>query len=69
MYFVPQEATDAELLAERIAIRLQHANSAVVLTTVKVILYLMNYMSDQERIDNLCRKLSPPLGKWMVSNV
>lgn len=63
MYFVPQDPTDAELLAERIAIRLQHANSAVVLTTVKVILYLMNYIIDQDRIDGLCRKLSPPLGR------
>lgn len=63
MNFVPQDATDAELLAERISVRLQHANSAVVLTTIKVILYLMNYIPDQERIDALCRKLSPPLGK------
>jgi len=63
MYFVPQDSTDAELLAERIAIRLQHANSAVVLTTVKVIIYLMNYITDQDRIDGLCRKLSPPLGR------
>ena len=63
MYFVPQESTDADLLAERIAIRLAHANSAVVLTTVKVILYLMNYIEDEDRIDALCRKLSPPLGK------
>lgn len=63
MNFVPQDTTDAELLAERISVRLQHANSAVVLTTIKVILYLMNYIPDPERIDALCRKLSPPLGK------
>lgn len=63
MYFVPQDSTDAELLAERIAIRLQHANSGVVLTTIKVILYLLNYMSDESRIEALCRKLSPPLGQ------
>lgn len=68
MNFVPQESTDAELLAERIAIRLQHANSAVVLTTIKVILYLMNYMEDQERVEALCRKLSPPLGMCASSD-
>ncbi|KDE09350.1 hypothetical protein MVLG_00664 [Microbotryum lychnidis-dioicae p1A1 Lamole] len=61
MYYVPEEHADAELLAERIAIRLQHSNSAVVLTTVKVILYLMNYMGSREVVDNMCRKLSPPL--------
>lgn len=63
MYYVPEEHQDAELLAERIAIRLQHSNSAVVLTTIKVILYLMNYMGSQEVVDSMCRKLSPPLGK------
>lgn len=62
MFYVPDEQEDAELLAERIAIRLQHSNSAVVLTTVKVILYLMNYMGSQEIVESMCRKLSPPLG-------
>lgn len=62
MYYVPEEQEDAELLAERISIRLQHSNSAVVLTTVKVILYLMNYMGSQEIVETMCRKLSPPLG-------
>lgn len=63
MYYVPEQEHDAELLAERIAIRLQHSNSAVVLTTIKVILYLMNYMGSKSAVDNMCRKLSPPLGK------
>ncbi|KAI8381368.1 putative beta-adaptin [Radiomyces spectabilis] len=61
MYYVPQEAGDAEMLAERIAPRLQHANSAVVLTCVKVIMYLMNYMKNESDIVAFCRKLSPPL--------
>lgn len=63
MFVVPQEPGDAEMLAERIAPRLQHANSAVVLTAVKVIVYLMNYMAKDEDISNMCKKLSPPLGK------
>ncbi len=37
MFFVPADFADAEILAERIAVRLQHANSAVVLTATKVI--------------------------------
>lgn len=63
MFVVPQEPGDAEMLAERIAPRLQHANSAVVLTAVKVIVYLMNYMAREEDIHSMCKKLSPPLGK------
>jgi vesicle coat complex subunit len=60
--FVPQTPLDAETLAERISVRLQHANSAVVLTTVKVVLYLMNYMEDEDLIRMLERKMGPPLG-------
>ncbi|BEJ14695.1 hypothetical protein CspHIS471_0404620 [Cutaneotrichosporon sp. HIS471] len=59
--FVPQSSLDAETLAERISVRLQHANSAVVLTTIKVILYLMNYMEDESLISMLERKMGPPL--------
>jgi len=62
MNFTPQNPGDAEIIAERIAPRLQHANSSVVLTTMKVILYLTNYMVKEEDVSSLCRKLSPPLG-------
>ncbi|KAI9794993.1 MAG: hypothetical protein M1816_000013 [Peltula sp. TS41687] len=61
MSYVPQETGDASILAERISPRLSHSNSAVVLTCIRVILYLMNYMSDEKQISSLCRKLSPPL--------
>ncbi|GAA5854298.1 hypothetical protein JCM8547_001770 [Rhodosporidiobolus lusitaniae] len=61
MHYVPDEQQDAELLAEQISIRLQHSNSAVVLATVKVILYLMNYMGSEQVVEDMCRKLSPPL--------
>lgn len=61
MSYVPQDSAEAMLLAERIAPRLSHSNSAVVLTCIRVILYLMNYIADQKQISVLCRKLSPPL--------
>lgn len=61
MSYVPQETGEAALLAERIAPRLSHSNSSVVLTCIRVILYLLNYIADQKQITTLCRKLSPPL--------
>ncbi|ESZ90822.1 AP-2 complex subunit beta [Sclerotinia borealis F-4128] len=61
MSYVPQECSEALLLAERISPRLSHSNSAVVLTCIRVVLYLMNYINDQKQISALCRKLSPPL--------
>lgn len=61
MSYVPQDCSEALLLAERISPRLSHSNSAVVLTCIRVVLYLMNYINDQKQISALCRKLSPPL--------
>jgi len=61
--YAPQESADAELLAERIVPRLQHANSAVVLSAVRAILYLINYVQKEEVSSNLLKKLGPPLGK------
>src|SRR5271168_4321417 len=61
MSYVPQDTSEAFLLAERISPRLSHSNSAVVLTCIRVILYLMNYIADPKQISALCRKLSPPL--------
>ncbi|KAF5331078.1 hypothetical protein D9619_005543 [Psilocybe cf. subviscida] len=59
--YVPQRHTDAETMAERIIVQLQHANSAVVLTTIKILLYLMNYMENRRLMDYCCKKMGPPL--------
>jgi AP-2 complex subunit beta-1 len=63
--YVPEIHSDAEIMAERVAIQLQHANSAVVLTTIKALLYLMNYMADRSLIDHLCKRMGPPLGTFV----
>ena len=49
-------------MAERVVVQLSHANSAVVLTAIKVLLYLMNYMDNRRLIDYVCKKMGPPLG-------
>ncbi|KAF8654093.1 hypothetical protein AX16_003626 [Volvariella volvacea WC 439] len=59
--YVPEQHADAEIMAERIIVQLQHANSAVVLTTIKILLYLMNYMENRKLIDHCCKKMGPPL--------
>ncbi|KAI9352525.1 Clathrin/coatomer adaptor, adaptin-like protein [Zopfochytrium polystomum] len=59
--FVPTDHSDAEVIAERAIPRLQHANSAVVLASIRVILYMTNYILKDDIVDNLYRKLGPPL--------
>ena len=64
MTFVPQESKEAEIIAERIIVQLQHGNSAVILTTIKVLLFLMNYMENRKLIEYVCKKMGPPLGEF-----
>ena len=60
--YVPERHVDAEMMAERVIVQLNHANSAVVLTSIKVLLYLMNYMENRKLMDYICKKMGPPLG-------
>ncbi|KAL3767887.1 hypothetical protein ACHAW5_010130 [Stephanodiscus triporus] len=64
--YTPAEAREAEGIIERVTPRLQHANSAVVMSAVKVILSYMDVMgggggAHDESIRALTRKLAPPL--------
>lgn len=69
MYYVPEASGDAEILAERLAIRLQHSNSAVVLTSIKVIIYLMNYMDDGDVMEAMCKRMSASLSMSSIRSV
>ena len=59
--YVPQDAKEAEGIIERVAPRLQHSNSAVVLSAVKIILKYMEEITNQDTIKSLQKKLAPPL--------
>ena len=61
--YVPSEAKDAENIVERVLPRLQHANSAVVLSAIKVILQYMYAAMDveSETCAGYRKKLAPPL--------
>jgi len=61
--YTPADGREAEGIIERVTPRLQHANSAVVMSAVKVILSYMELMgsSNNDAIRALTRKLAPPL--------
>ena len=61
--YTPTDGREAEGIIERVTPRLQHANSAVVMSAVKVILSYMDLLGNQnsDAIRNLTRKLAPPL--------
>eukprot|EP01034_Spumella_vulgaris_P022255 gene22255-28368_t len=64
--YSPQDAREAEGIIERVSPRLQHANSAVVMSAVKVILRYMDDVSNQEVIRTVSKKLAPPLEAVVV---
>eukprot|EP01114_Cavostelium_apophysatum_P004384 TRINITY_DN1460_c0_g1_i1.p1 TRINITY_DN1460_c0_g1~~TRINITY_DN1460_c0_g1_i1.p1 ORF type:complete len:890 (+),score=280.85 TRINITY_DN1460_c0_g1_i1:39-2708(+) len=59
--YKPEDSRDAENICERVAPRLNHANSAVVLAAVKVMMVCMEYIKTPEIIKATCKKMAPPL--------
>ncbi|XP_063934700.1 AP-1 complex subunit beta-1-like [Zophobas morio] len=57
----PKNSREAEGICQRVLPRLQHANPAVVLSAVKVVLKFVDFISDDEFLNALNKKLSPPL--------
>lgn len=61
-YYVPADEGEAILFLEKIIPRLQHANSCLVLSTIKVIvIYLDQLACDHPLHDSIKKKLVPPL--------
>jgi AP-1 complex subunit beta-1 len=61
--YTPKDDTEARNICERVTPRLAHANAAVVLSTVKVLMKFMEMLdkSASDLIATLQRKLAPPL--------
>jgi AP-1 complex subunit beta-1 len=61
--YTPADGREAEGIIERVTPRLQHANAAVVMSALKVILSYMELMGQQnsDAVRTLTRKLAPPL--------
>ncbi|KAG8379706.1 hypothetical protein BUALT_Bualt07G0116900 [Buddleja alternifolia] len=52
---------EAENIVARVTPRLKHANCAVVLSAVKMILLQMELITSTDVVRNLCKKMAPPL--------
>lgn len=58
----PKDEREAQSICERVTPRLAHANAAVVLSAVKVLMKFMEMMSsDSDFVATLTKKLAPPL--------
>uniref|UniRef100_H9GEZ2 AP complex subunit beta n=1 Tax=Anolis carolinensis TaxID=28377 RepID=H9GEZ2_ANOCA len=60
--YMPKDDREAQSVCERVTPRLSHANSAVVLSAVKVLMKFMEMLSkDLDYYGTLLKKLAPPL--------
>lgn len=60
--YSPRDEKEAQSICERVTPRLSHANAAVVLSAVKVLMKLMEMMSSSSQfVQTMIKKLSPPL--------
>jgi len=60
--FTPKEEREAQSICERVTPRLAHANAAVVLSAVKVLMKYMEVMdANSDFVTTLTKKLAPPL--------
>mmetsp|Transcript_9055 Transcript_9055/g.13695 ORF Transcript_9055/g.13695 Transcript_9055/m.13695 type:complete len:882 (+) Transcript_9055:85-2730(+) len=57
----PRNSREAENICERVTPRLQHANSAVVLGAIKVIIKYMESIQSKDVLRSLTKKMAPPL--------
>jgi len=59
--YTPTDAREAESIIERVLPRLNHQNSAVVLSAAKIIMQFMEIITNVETLNGFCRKLAPSL--------
>lgn len=59
--YVPRSSEQAEQICERVVPRLQHANAAVVLGAVRVMMLYLEKITKPDTVDTFQRKLGPPL--------
>jgi AP-1 complex subunit beta-1 len=65
--YTPKKASSAEDIIENIIPRLTHANPAVVMSAIKVILKLLNKVENEEKLKIFYKKLSNSLVTVMNS--
>lgn len=59
--YIPKDPHEAENIMERVSSRLAHTNSAVALSSIRLIIKYMDYLSSAETIRTYNNKISAPL--------
>ncbi|KAI7825262.1 Clathrin/coatomer adaptor, adaptin-like protein [Gamsiella multidivaricata] len=65
--YKPLDSKEAENICERVIPRLQHANGSVVLSAIRILMIFMRYITNNDFIKSLVKKMSPPLVSLLAS--
>jgi len=60
--YTPRDSNEAEIIVERVSPRLNHANSAVILSGIKLMMHCLPFITTDAIKQGLPKKLSPSLG-------
>jgi AP-1 complex subunit beta-1 len=64
---IMQNPKDVDEIIQRVIPNMAHSNSAVVLSAAKVIMRYLDFVTDNEKVRSVCRKMAPPLISLMNS--
>lgn len=59
--YIPETPNHAERILERVQIQMSNRNAGVVLSTVRVVVKMLDYLEDPDQVRNYCRRLTPSL--------
>jgi vesicle coat complex subunit len=59
--YTPQDEAEAEMIIDRIIPRLSHINPSVVFGAIKLMVRYLDFLSNEDLIRNLCKKLAPSI--------
>eukprot|EP01017_Pseudomicrothorax_dubius_P036123 TRINITY_DN5143_c0_g1_i8.p1 TRINITY_DN5143_c0_g1~~TRINITY_DN5143_c0_g1_i8.p1 ORF type:complete len:930 (-),score=303.67 TRINITY_DN5143_c0_g1_i8:123-2912(-) len=59
--YTPPDARETESILERVIPRLSHSNPAVVLSSIKIVMKYLDFLTNPELIRAYCRKMTAPL--------
>ena len=62
--YTPRDSNEAEIIVERVSPRLNHANSAVILSGIKLMMHCLPFITTDAIKQGLPKKLSPSLGSF-----
>lgn len=60
--YTPRDGREAKTIIDKVLPVLQHANSAVVMGAVRIIMVYLDHIDNKEYAKTLIQKLRPPLG-------